>query len=74
MLTKDNKYHSHMKHIDLRYHFIREAVEDNIIRMEYIPTQENIADIFTKVLARPKFKEFVEGLGLREIGRKSGEQ
>ena len=73
-LAKDNKYHSHTKYIDLRYHFIREVVEDNIIRMEYIPTQENIADVFTKVLARPKFKGFVEGLGLREIGRKSGEQ
>ena len=74
VLTKDNKYHSCTKHINLQYHFIWEGVEDNMIKMEYIPTQENIADVFMKVLARPRFKEFVEGLGLRELEGRSGEQ
>ena len=68
VLAKDNKFHSHMKHIDLRFHFVREAVEDNKITITYIPTEENVADIFTKALARPKFEAFVERLGLR--GRK----
>ena len=45
-----------------------------MIKMEYIPTQENIADVFMKALARPRFKEFVEGLGLRELEGRSGEQ
>ena len=65
-LAKDNKFHSQTKHIDLRYHFIREAVEDKKITMEYILTGENVADIFTKALARPKFVGMVEVLGLRE--------
>ena len=67
-LVKDNKFHSCMKHIDLRFHFVREAVEDNKITITYIPTEENVADIFTKALARPKFEVFIERLGLR--GRK----
>jgi hypothetical protein len=63
-LAKDNKFHSWMKHIDLRYHFIREAVEDGKVEMKYIPTGENISDIFTKALAKPKFTQFVGMLGL----------
>jgi hypothetical protein len=66
-LAKDNKFHSRTKHIDLRYHFIREAVEDNKIEISYIPTDENVSDIFTKALARPKFVRFVERLGLGEL-------
>ena len=60
-LAKDNKFHAHTKHIDLRHHFIREAVEEDKITMTYIPT---------KALARPKFKGFVKKLGLREENEK----
>ena len=66
-LAKDNKFHSRTKHIDLRYHFICEAVEDGKISVKYIPTEENVADIFTKPLPRPKFDRFVKMLGLREV-------
>jgi len=68
-LAKDNKFHSCTKHIDLWYHFIREAIEDKKIEIEYVPTEENIADIFTKALARPRFKGFVEKLGLKDFKR-----
>jgi hypothetical protein len=66
-LAKDNKFHSRTKHIDLRYHFIREAVEDEKLVVSYIPTEQNVSDILTKALAKPKFQRFVESLGLREI-------
>ena len=66
-LAKDNKFHSQTKHINLRFHFIREVVEDNKLLITYVPTEENMADIFTKALVRPKFKGFVERLGLREV-------
>ena len=62
-LAKDNKFHSRTKHIDLRYHFIREAVEGKEIKLEYVPTGDNITDIFTKALAQPNF---VEMLGLAD--------
>src|SRR5271169_2926029 len=73
-LTKDNKFYSRTKHIDLHYHFIREAVEDGKINISYIPTDENVSDLLTKALTRLKFQGFVERLGLRELERKRKEE
>jgi len=64
-LSKDNKFHSRTKHISIRHHFIREAVENEHIAVHYVPSSENVADVFTKALPRPKFEYFVERLGLR---------
>ena len=74
VLVKDNKFHSHMKHINLRYHFIQEAVEDNKISISYIPMDENVSDVLTKALVRPKFEQFIEVLGLRRLERKGREE
>jgi hypothetical protein len=63
-LAKDNKFYMRTKHIDLRYHFIREAVESKKVEMKYILTSKNVADIFTKLLPKPKFQQFAEMLGL----------
>jgi hypothetical protein len=65
-LSKDNKFHLRTKHIDLRYHFIREAVEDGKIKVNYILTDDNVSDIFTKPLPKLEFQRFVELLGLRD--------
>ena len=65
-LAKDNKFHARTKHIDIRYHFIREAVEDHKIELKYIPTDDNVADTFTKALAKGKFRLFAGLLGLHE--------
>ena len=69
-LAKDNKFHAHTKHIDMRYHFICEAVEDRKVTVQYIPTGDNVSDIFTKPLTKAKFQELTELLGLRAIMRK----
>ena len=69
-LAKDNKFYASTKYIDVRYHFIREAVEDGKVAVRYIPTGDNVSDIFTKPLAKTKFREFTELLGLRAIVRK----
>ena len=66
-LAKDNKFHARTKHIDLQYHFIREAVEDGKIVMKYILTDDNVSDIFTKALPKPKIQSMVELLGLRRL-------
>jgi hypothetical protein len=63
-LTKDNKFHARMKHVRIRYHFVREAVDDGTIVVKYVPTAENTGDIFTKALPRPKFDYHRERLGL----------
>ena len=71
-LSKDNKFHAHTKHINIQYHFIREAVEDKKIEVKYIPTNDNTSDIFTKPLAKLKFHRFVELLRLGSVvGKRS---
>ena len=45
VLAKDNKFHSRTKHIDLRYHFICEVVEERKIQVTYIPTKDNVVHI-----------------------------
>jgi hypothetical protein len=63
-LVKDNKFHARTKHINIRYHFICEAVENGKIKMQYIPTDDNIVDIFSKPLTKAKFERFTAMLGL----------
>ena len=69
-LAKDNKFHTCTKHIDVCYHFIHEVVEDGKVTVWYIPTGDNVSNIFTKPLAKAKFWELAELLGLCAIMRK----
>ena len=55
---------SKSKHIAIKEHFIREAVENKDVKLEFCRTDEMVADIFTKALPGPKFHEFRERLGL----------
>jgi hypothetical protein len=64
-LARNNKCHARSKHIDIYYHVIREVLERNDIDITYVPTEQNIADIFTKVLLTSKFNYFRNLLGLR---------
>jgi hypothetical protein len=67
-LAKDGAvFHPRTKHIDIRYHFIRETVENRHITIIQISTHENFADILTKPLARPKFKPFSFEMGIRHV-------
>ncbi|CAG7717395.1 unnamed protein product, partial [Allacma fusca] len=54
--------HSRTKHIDVRYHYIRELVEDDQITVDYIPTTEQLADGLTKPLMKGKLEENRSGL------------
>jgi hypothetical protein len=63
-LAKNPIHHQRSKHIDIRYHFIREEVKEDRVSLEYVPTMENIADIFTKPASKEnleKFKEIILG-------------
>jgi hypothetical protein len=58
------QYHARTKHIDIRYHFIRWIIEEGKIRLVYCPTEDMVADVFTKALSSPKVKHFARELGL----------
>lgn len=52
------------KHIDVRYHFIRDQLEARRIHIEYVNTLHQLADILTKALPGPRFKTIREALGV----------
>ena len=62
-LTKNPKIHSRTKHIDIKYHYIREAVEKKDNELVYCPTDKMVADMLTKGLPRPKFDELRSLMG-----------
>ncbi|GJT51054.1 retrovirus-related pol polyprotein from transposon TNT 1-94 [Tanacetum coccineum] len=57
--------HSHTKHIDVRYHFIKEQVEKGIVELFFVGTEYQLADLFTKALSEDRFKSLVRQLGMR---------
>jgi hypothetical protein len=65
-LFENSVFHDKSKHIEINYHYIRDMVQRKAIHMQYLSTHEQIADIFTKPLAKTKFKYFCERLALVE--------
>jgi transposase InsO family protein len=63
LATTDN-FHARTKHIDIRYHFIRQTVDDGTFNIVYCPTDEMVADALTKALPEWKVKGFNAALGL----------
>nr|GEU48511.1 retrovirus-related Pol polyprotein from transposon TNT 1-94 [Tanacetum cinerariifolium] len=57
--------HSRTKHIDVRYHFIKEKVEKGIVELFFIGTEYQLADMFTKALFEDRIKYLVRRLGMR---------
>nr|GEV17901.1 copia protein [Tanacetum cinerariifolium] len=57
--------HSRTKHIDVRYHFIKEKVEKGIVELFFVGTEYQLADLFTKSLPEERFKYLVRRLGMR---------
>ena len=68
-LAMDDNYHARTKHIDIRFHFICQTVEDGSINLIYCPTDDMTADILTKALPRWKVATHALGLGLRRTSR-----
>lgn len=65
-MAKNPVNHERTKHIDIRYNFVREKVEDKTIVVKYLETTEMLADILTKGLPREQHKKLCEGIGLCE--------
>ncbi|GJV50837.1 retrovirus-related pol polyprotein from transposon TNT 1-94 [Tanacetum coccineum] len=55
------------KHIDVRYHFIKEQVENGVVELYFVQTKFQLADIFTKPLPRDRFNFLIEKLGMRSM-------
>ncbi|GKF07459.1 hypothetical protein Tco_0041683, partial [Tanacetum coccineum] len=66
-LCCNNVQHSRAKHIDIRYHFIKEQVENGIVELYFVRTEYQLADIFTKRLPRERFNFLIDKLGMRNM-------
>ena len=66
-IAKNPVVQARTKHIDIRHHYIREAVSDGRVSLQYCPTEEMIADIFTKPLPKAKFEKLRRNMGLKKL-------
>lgn len=68
-LARNPVYHGRTKHVEVRHHFIREKVASGEICLQFVPTEDQIADIFTKALGRVAFERLRSRLGLIDISK-----
>ena len=71
-ITKNLVFHQKTKHIDRRYHFIKDALQEGIIDLVYCSTNEQLADIFTKSLAKDQFCYLRDKLGVKSAQNLKG--
>ena len=63
-LSKNPMFHEKSKHIEIIFHFIRDYVQKGTVKLQYVPTGEQVADILTKILMKDKFVFFRDKLGV----------
>ncbi|GKA88506.1 hypothetical protein Tco_0810270, partial [Tanacetum coccineum] len=63
-LSRNPVLHGRSKHIDVRFHFLRELTRDNVVRLVHCPTQDQVADIMTKPLKLDLFTRFRSLMGV----------
>ena len=56
--------HSKTKHVPIKYHFLREQMSQKVVKLEYVDTKEQIANIFTKPLTRGYFSYLKQNMGV----------
>ena len=71
-VAKNPIAHTRTKHIDIRYHFIREAVRDQKFNLCYCPTKKMLADLLTKPLPKEQFEVLRQAMGMEQTWQLSG--
>ena len=66
-LDKNLIFHERSKHIELKYHYIRDCVEMKKIELEFVPTEHQVANVLTKPLGRVCLAELRSSIGMVEM-------
>jgi len=66
-LAKNPVLHDRSKHIDVKFHFLRDCVDGGQLVIEFVETGRQLADIFTKSLGRLRFSELKKMIGMVEV-------
>jgi hypothetical protein len=71
-MTENPVFHDKSKHIEIWYHYIRDMVQRGVVKLQYVGTDEQVADVLTKPLSRVKFEYFRDKLGIvrKDLPRK----
>ena len=67
-MTENPVFHDISKHIEIRYFYIRDMMQKGAIKLQYVSTDEQVADVLTKPLSRVKFEYFRDKLGVVRKG------
>ena len=60
LLAENPLIHQRSKHIDIKYQFIRDEIKKNTIKVQYIQSENNVADVFTKPMTKLKLSNFIK--------------
>ena len=63
-LFENPMFHDKSKHIEIKYQYIRNMVEKGVVKLQYIATDEQVANVLTKPLSRVKFGYFRDKFGV----------
>ena len=66
-LSKNSEHYARTKHIDIQYHFIRDCIKNNIFKLLYINTKDQLADALTKTLDINSFELFIKRINLQSL-------
>ena len=66
-LSENPVFHDKSKHIEIKYHYIRDMVQRGAVKLQYVATEEQIADVLMNPLARMKFEYFRERHGVLHV-------
>lgn len=71
-LIRNPEFHKRTKHIDIKFHFIREKIENSDINVKYVCTENQLADLLTKALPRNRFLILKSKLCISDIKHING--
>ena len=66
-LAKNQTYHARTKHIDVKYHYVREIIESGVVLLRKIDTKDNPSDMLTKVVSRVKFQHCLKLIQIHRL-------